>query len=98
VSADARLGRTAREALLSVCCASVEIQRPDNLSGEDYPLSIRLYGVDAQEVNPPLGQDPIHWRLMTTQKQQNPYPPTSLSWATWLIAGKSFVNNTLIER
>jgi hypothetical protein len=66
VEADARHGRTAREALLVVRCASVEIQRPAKLNGEDYPPSIKLYAVEAKEVNPPKGQAPIHWRLMTT--------------------------------
>jgi hypothetical protein len=66
VMADPRHGRTAREALLGVCCTSVQIQRPDKLKGEDYPPSIKLYAVEAKEVNPPDGQDPIHWRLMTT--------------------------------
>ena len=66
VKADSRHGRTAREAMLVVRCASVQIQRPDKLSCEDYPPSIKLYAVEAKEVNPPKGQAPIHWRLMTT--------------------------------
>ncbi len=66
VTADPRCGRTAREALLSVRCTSVQIQRPDHLKREDYPPSITLYAVEAKEVNPPAGQPPIHWRLMTT--------------------------------
>lgn len=68
VTADAREGRTAREAFLWVCCASVQIQRPENLNGEDYPPSIQLYALEAKEVNPPIGQEPIHWRLMTTHR------------------------------
>jgi hypothetical protein len=66
VAADARQGRTAREAFLSVCCASVQIQRPETFNGSDYPPSIQLYAIEAKEVTPPPGQDPIHWRLMTT--------------------------------
>lgn len=66
VTADARQKRTAREAFLSVYCASLQIQRPENLSAEDYPPSIQLYALEAKEVNPPLGQALIHWRLMTT--------------------------------
>jgi hypothetical protein len=68
VSADARQGRTARAAFMSVCCASLQIQRPENLSTKDYPPSIKLYALEAKEVNPPLGQAPIHWRLMTTHE------------------------------
>ena len=184
VTEDPRKGRIAREAFLAVRIAKVHLQRPGNLSAQDYPPSVCLYGVEAKEVNPPAGQEPIHWRLLTThevvcieqalkviqwycwrwrieqlfatlkqaglnleatqlesveaierltvlalsiavrtlqllegrdnpdlpasialtdeqqqclsqlapslqgrtQKQQNPYPPTSLAWATWLIA------------
>ena len=66
VIADSRHGRTAREALLVVRWTSVEIQRPDKLNREDYPPRVKLYAVEAKEVNPPTGQEPIHWRLMTT--------------------------------
>jgi hypothetical protein len=66
VTADPRRGRTAREALLTVRHTAVQIQRPANLHREDYPPSITLYAVEALEVNPPAGQSPVHWRLMTT--------------------------------
>ena len=68
VLADPRTGRTAREAWLSVRLAPVQIQRPDNLSAQDYPASVSLYAVEAKEVNPPAGQEPIHWRLLTTHE------------------------------
>ncbi|MEW6498810.1 MAG: IS4 family transposase [Cyanobacteriota bacterium] len=68
VPADSRIGRTAREALLIVRRAVVRIQRPDKLNGQDYPASVTLYAVEAVEVNPPLGQEPIHWRLLTTHQ------------------------------
>jgi Transposase DDE domain len=66
VTADPRIGRTARTALMSVRFTQVQIQRPANLNTEDYPPSIRLYAVEVQEVNPPVGQVAVHWRLMTT--------------------------------
>lgn len=68
VLADPRIGRTAREALLIVRCAQVQIQRPDKLSAQDYPKSVTLYAVEGQEVCPPAGQEPIHWRLLTTHR------------------------------
>lgn len=68
VPADARIGRTAREALLIVRRAMVKIQRPDKLNGQDYPPSVILYAVEAVEVNPPSGQQPIHWRLLTSHR------------------------------
>jgi hypothetical protein len=66
VIADPRKQQLAREALLRVSSAAVSIQRPDKLQTTDYPESISLYAVEAQEVNPPTGVKPIHWRLMTT--------------------------------
>src|SRR6476661_6080771 len=48
--ADPRIGRTAREAMLIIRCALVQIQRPDKLKAQDYPPSITLYAVEALEV------------------------------------------------
>jgi hypothetical protein len=66
VPGDVRAGRAAREALVMVRRAKVEIQRPDKLNAFDYPSSVSLYAVEAVEVNPPAGAQPIHWRLLTT--------------------------------
>lgn len=66
VVADPRIGQTAREAWLTVRTARVQIQRPDNLSAQAYPPSVSLYAVEAAEVNPPVGQKPLHWRLLTS--------------------------------
>lgn len=68
VFADPRIGRAARSAWLSVRTALVPIRRPDNLSAQDYPPSVSLYAVEAKEVNPPTGQEPLHWRLLTTHE------------------------------
>ena len=68
VVADPRKERIAREAFLAVRIAKVHIQRPANLSAQDYPPSICLYAVEAKEINPPTGQKPIHWRLLTTHE------------------------------
>jgi Transposase DDE domain len=66
VPADVQAGRAAREALVMVRRAKVEIQRPDKLNAFDYPSSVNLYAVEAVEVNPPADAQPIHWRLLTT--------------------------------
>lgn len=68
VPAEPRIGRIAREAFLVVRRAMVKIQRPDKLSACDYPESVTLYAVEALEINPPAGQEPIHWRLLTTHR------------------------------
>ena len=45
-----------------------EIRRPAQLKADEYPPGIALYAVEAKEVNPPLGQQPVHWRLLTTHR------------------------------
>lgn len=66
VPADQRIERVAREALLTVRFASVKIRRPEALKAFDYPPQVTLYALEVEEVCPPVGQEPIHWRLLTT--------------------------------
>lgn len=66
IQADSRIDRKAREALLLVRCAKVQIKRPDKLKVVDYPETVELYAVEAIEVNTPSGQKPVNWRLLTT--------------------------------
>lgn len=65
---DPRRKRKGREALMMVRRSIVHIQRPDNLRAEEYPDSVRLYAVEAKELCPPPGEEPIHWRLLTTHE------------------------------
>jgi hypothetical protein len=66
VPADNRIERISREALLTVRFCRVKIRRPEALKDFDYPPALNLYAVEVEEVCPPVGQEPIHWRLMTT--------------------------------
>ena len=66
VQSDKRIERKAREALLTVRFTQVNIQRPEQLNGQEYPPFVALYAVEALEVSPPGGEKPIHWRLLTT--------------------------------
>ena len=66
VPADTRHGRESREAWMAVRFVPVTIQRPPRLRPTDYPPSLPLYAVEAREIQPPPGQTPIHWRLLTT--------------------------------
>lgn len=66
VAADTRHGREPREAWMAVRFVPVTIQRPPRLRHSDYPPSLQLYAVEAREIQPPPGQTPIHWRLLTT--------------------------------
>ena len=66
VPSDPRHGREPRDAWMSVRFVPVTILRPPRLRHSDYPLSLPLYAVEAREIQPPAGQKPIHWRLLTT--------------------------------
>jgi len=84
VLADARIKRKARSAWLAVRTTSVQIQRPKNVSAADYPDSIKLWAVEAREVNPPAGQEPIHWRLLTTHRVESIEPALAvIRWYRW---------------
>lgn len=66
VAGDKRKGRLQREALMAVRFVPVTIARPQRLKDTNYPASVCLYAVEAKEVQPPAGQAPVHWRLLTT--------------------------------
>jgi hypothetical protein len=68
---DERSGRRARTAWLAVRFTAVHIQRPGNLSAHDYPAQVKLWAVEAVEINPPQDQEAIHWRLLTTHSVES---------------------------
>lgn len=57
--------RCARTVELEVRTAVVEIKRPKN-SSSNFPRSIKVNLVLCEETNPPTGEDPICWLLVTT--------------------------------
>ena len=62
----ARPGRKAYTAKLVLRFAKVELRRPRNGLYPGAPATIALNLVDVREIDAPLGQAPIHWRLFTT--------------------------------
>ncbi len=64
--AEPRRDRKARDAWLAVRFTPVTLRRPKKVDAHDYPESVSLYAVEAKEVMPPAGVEPIHWRLLTT--------------------------------
>ena len=44
----------------------VELGRPRYEQDHSLPKTVRLRVVEAREVNPPAGVEPLHWRLLTT--------------------------------
>jgi Transposase DDE domain len=58
--------RRARRAVLAVRFGVVEIRRPKDCSDRAAPRSVRLTAIDVRELKAPRGEEPIHWRLLTT--------------------------------
>ena len=63
---DIRIGRKKRTALLSIKYNAIEIAKPKNTSDKSASQSIKMYVVEAKELDCPSGQETIHWRLYTT--------------------------------
>lgn len=57
--------REARTAELNIRKATIEVARPVHAS-TDLPKSVRLNVVLCEELNPPTGEEPICWLLVTT--------------------------------
>lgn len=64
----ARPGRAGRQAVLRVGWAKVTVKRPEDRFQRDLPESVELTLVQVVEVNPPEGERPLLWRLLTTHE------------------------------
>lgn len=63
----ARAGkRSARQACMAVRFGRVRIRRPGSCSDPDAADEIELSAVEVREIDPPCGEKPIVWRLLTT--------------------------------
>jgi Transposase DDE domain len=71
VKADPRVRRVARTAKLEIRVEQMKIQRPKSHAKTLEAKEIVLYGVEIRELNCPVGQDPILWRLLTTHTVQS---------------------------
>jgi hypothetical protein len=60
--------RSGRQACLAVRFGRVRIRRSGNCSDRTAPAEIELYAVEVRELNPPDGEEPILWRLLTTHR------------------------------
>ena len=58
--------RAKRSAVLELRFGEVEICRPRDEPDHSLPKTARLRLVEVQEVDPPKGVEPLHWRLLTT--------------------------------
>ena len=74
-----RPGRTARQVTLAVRFCPVTLRQPGRGADRRDPPQLSLNLVEAREIDPPPGEDPIVWRLLTT------HAATSLAEAAWII-------------
>jgi hypothetical protein len=58
--------RQARKARLSVRFGKVRIRRPKSCSDPHAPPEIELSAIEVSEIDPPSGEEPITWRLLST--------------------------------
>ena len=66
VVGDVRKKRKKRTAQLAVKYSVISIARPEKCSDQSASRSVKLYVVEAKEINCPVNEKPIHWRLYTT--------------------------------
>jgi hypothetical protein len=63
--------RSARVACMAVRFGTVRIRRPASCSDPNAPKEIELFAIEARELDPPRGEKPICWRLLTTHTVEN---------------------------
>ena len=73
-------GRPKRTAVVELRYGEVEICRPAQEHDHSLPPTVRLRLVEAREVDPPEGVEPLHWRLLTTHEIAD-------AAAAWQIVG-----------
>jgi IS4 transposase len=63
--------RSARTATLDLRYGAVVVKRPRNGSDPGAAPTLTLRMVDVREVGVPAGEDPVHWRLLTTHQVED---------------------------
>lgn len=67
-------GRAARKATLALRARRISIKRPKRNRARwaaALPASVDLTLVEAREIDPPPGEAPLHWRLLTTRTAES---------------------------
>ena len=64
----AAANRAARTATLGLRFGRVLLKRPRKAGVKDLPDCVKLTLVEAVELEPPQGVEPVHWRLLTTHQ------------------------------
>jgi len=65
----AKRGRSARSAKVRIAFAPLEIKRPGRVyAAKGLPASIPVFAVHVEEIDPPRGEKPVMWLLLTTHR------------------------------
>lgn len=76
----AQPGRPARKAILAMRFIPTVLAQPKNgRRGEADPPNVAVWMVDLREIDPPAGQKPLHWRLLTTMPVDDPTTALALA-------------------
>jgi Transposase DDE domain len=68
----AKRGRSARSAKVRIAFARLDIQRPGRVYGaKGLPKSIPVFAVHIEEIDPPRGEKPVMWLLLTTHNVES---------------------------
>ena len=84
----ARPGRRARDAHLVARFAPLDLARPRNGKQDEGRDHVMVNAVDVREIDPPLGEVALHWRLITTHPVRNAaqaFAVANLYRRRWLI-------------
>ena len=60
------IGKPRRSVVLELRHGEVAIRRPSGERDHSLPTSVRLRLIEVHAVDPPAGEEPLHWRLLTT--------------------------------
>jgi hypothetical protein len=66
VDVPAKGARPARQALVALGFGTVSLERPKRGGNAGLPERVTLHVVDVREIDPPSGEKPVHWCLLTT--------------------------------
>ncbi len=66
ISVPPRGSRAERQAAVALRFGTVRLRRRQTRAAKGLVESVALWVVDVCEIDPPAGQDPMHWRLLTT--------------------------------
>ncbi len=73
--------RSQRQALLAVRYTPLKLRSPQRLKNQEH---FEVYAVSAIEIDPPKGEEPVEWMLLTTEEVLNPTQArVILRWYTY---------------